>query len=100
MKTFTTFAAVAALVSTAFSASVKIEETPCLNSNTELKSFDVEIGTLKVGGKLLRSPPLPQTILTTLPALESVCGLKIVSADGVDLASVTCKAFKDAEGKE
>jgi hypothetical protein len=57
MKTFTTFAAVAALVSTAFGASVKIEETPCLNTQTELKSFDVEIGTLKVGSKIFLLSP-------------------------------------------
>lgn len=81
MKAFTTLAAATALFSSVYAASVKLEETPCIQNNTQLKSFDVTIGELKVG------------------TLESVCGLKIVSADGVDITKVECQAFKDAEGK-
>lgn len=82
MKTFITLAAAAALLSTSYAATVKIEETPCIQNNTELKTFEVEIGKLVVG------------------KLESVCGLKLVSATDADLAAIECQAFKDAEGKD
>ena len=57
MKSFTAVATAAALFSTVYGATVTIEETPCIQGNTELKSFEVEIGTLKVGRTF--SPTLP-----------------------------------------
>lgn len=82
MKGFT-FATVAALAATTFAATVKLEQTPCIQANsTALASFDVEVDKL------------------TAINLPSVCGLKIVSADGVDKSAVKCQAYKDAEGKE
>lgn len=82
MKGFT-FAAVAALAATSYAATVKIEQTACIQQNaTSLASFDVEVDKL------------------TAVELPSVCGLKIVSADGVDVKSVKCKAYKDAEGTQ
>jgi len=80
MKAFT-FATVAALASTSLAATVSISETPCLQ-NTTLSTFDVEIGSLYVQD------------------FPSVCGFKINSADGADVASVKCQAYKDAEGTE
>lgn len=56
MKTFATLAAAAVLFSTSYAATVKIEETPCIQNNTELQTFEVEIGEPRVGGKLY---PLP-----------------------------------------
>ncbi|KAF2682394.1 hypothetical protein K458DRAFT_488648 [Lentithecium fluviatile CBS 122367] len=82
MKAFTTLAVASALLSTGYAATVKIEETPCIQNNTELKTFDVEIGKLLVG------------------QIESVCGLKIISATDADVTKVECQAFKDAEGKD
>ncbi|KAJ4345547.1 uncharacterized protein N0V89_011680 [Didymosphaeria variabile] len=82
MKGFT-FATVAALAATTFAATVTLEQTPCLQPNaTSLDQFDVDVDKL------------------TVIDLASVCGLKIVSADGVDKSKVSCQAFKDAEGKE
>ena len=82
MKGFT-FATVAALAATTFAATVKLEQTPCVQANaTTLASFDVEVDKL------------------TAVELPSVCGLKIVSADGADVKSIKCQAYRDAEGKE
>jgi hypothetical protein len=82
MKGFT-FATVAALAATTFAATVKLEQTPCIQANaTELGSFDVEVDKLSVVN------------------LASVCGLKVVSADGVDAKSVKCQAYRDAEGMQ
>ncbi|KAF2442127.1 hypothetical protein P171DRAFT_433686 [Karstenula rhodostoma CBS 690.94] len=81
MKGFT-FAAVAALAATTFAATVKLEQTACLQANaTALTSFDVEVDKL------------------TVVELPSVCGLKIVSADGADVKDIKCQAYRDAEGK-
>ncbi|KAL1603895.1 hypothetical protein SLS60_005487 [Paraconiothyrium brasiliense] len=81
MKGFT-FATVAALAATTFAATVKLEQTACAQQNaTSLSQFDVEVDKL---------------VAISLP---SVCGLKIVSADGVDKSKVTCQAYIDAEGK-
>jgi hypothetical protein len=82
MKGFT-FATIAALAATSFAATVKIQQTECIQANsTSLASFDVEVDKL------------------TALDLPSVCGLKIVSADGVDVKTIKCQAYKDAEGKE
>lgn len=82
MKGFT-FATVAALAATSFAATVKLEQTPCIQANaTSLNSFDVEVDKL------------------TVVELPSVCGLKIVSVDGADAKSIKCKAYTDKEGKE
>ncbi|KAF1975189.1 hypothetical protein BU23DRAFT_552600 [Bimuria novae-zelandiae CBS 107.79] len=83
MKGFTFAATFAALAATSFAATVKIEQTQCLQANTTaLPSFDVEVDKL------------------TAIELPSVCGLKITSVDGADEKSVKCQAYKDAEGKE
>ncbi|KAF1959148.1 hypothetical protein CC80DRAFT_502215 [Byssothecium circinans] len=81
MKSFTSLIAATALFSTAFAASVKLEQTKCLQP-TKLESFDVTLGNLVVKN------------------LNSTCGLKLVSADGADLAAVQCQAYKDAAGQE
>lgn len=81
MKGFT-FATVAALAATTFAATVKLEQTPCIQANaTALSQFDVDADKL------------------TVVSLPSVCGLKIVSADGVDVKNVKCQAYIDTEGK-
>lgn len=81
MKGFT-FATVAALAATSFAATVKLEQTACISANSTVAPFSVEVDKL------------------TALELTSVCGLKIVSADGVDVKSVKCQAYKDAEGKQ
>jgi hypothetical protein len=65
MKAFTTLAAAAALLSTSYAATVTIEETPCIQNNTDLQTFEVEIGTLRVGGKLC-STTLPHYTHTNI----------------------------------
>ncbi|KAF2647649.1 hypothetical protein K491DRAFT_685355 [Lophiostoma macrostomum CBS 122681] len=79
MKTFTSVATLAVLLSSASAATVTLQETACLET-TELETFTVE--TDKVVAK----------------DLASVCGLKIVSVDGAETSQVTCQAFTDAEG--
>lgn len=82
MKGFT-FATVAALAATSFAATVKIEQTACVQANsTSLESFEVEVDKL------------------TAIDLPSVCGLKIVSAEDAKVEDIKCQAYKDAEGKE
>lgn len=82
MKGFT-FATVAALAATTFAATVKLEQTACVQANaTSLSQFDVEVDKLSVVN------------------LDSVCGLKLVSADGADVKDIKCQAYKDAEGKD
>ncbi|KAK7191805.1 hypothetical protein PSPO01_02254 [Paraphaeosphaeria sporulosa] len=81
MKGFT-FATVAALAATTFAATVKLEQTACIQANaTSLSQFDVEVDKL------------------TVVNLDSVCGLKLVSADGADVKAIKCQAYIDAEGK-
>jgi hypothetical protein len=82
MKGFT-FATVAVFAATSIAATVKLEQTSCLNINiTTPNSFDVEVNKL------------------TVVDLPTVCGLKIVSADGADVKGIKCKAYRDKEGKE
>ncbi|KAL5387490.1 hypothetical protein PMIN06_002167 [Paraphaeosphaeria minitans] len=81
MKGFT-FATVAALAATTLAATVKLEQTACIQANaTSLFQFNVEVDKL------------------TVINLDSVCGLKLVSANGADVNAIKCQAYMDAEGK-
>ncbi|KAF2270487.1 hypothetical protein CC78DRAFT_528246 [Lojkania enalia] len=79
MKTFATIAALAAVAS---AATVTLKETACISPSGELEEFTIEVDKLVV------------------KELESVCGLELLSADGVDVNSLTCLAYKDIEGTE
>ncbi|KAH8733059.1 hypothetical protein GQ44DRAFT_721280 [Phaeosphaeriaceae sp. PMI808] len=75
----------AALLSSAYAATVKIETTKCLNANIPLQKFDIE---MNLSGPVARDD------------LKSICGLRIVSAsDGIDLNTIRCQAFKDVVGE-
>lgn len=65
MKTFTTVAALAALSSTAFAATVTIKETPCLQESV-LEQYIVELDKLVVQGRSDRDSRPFQTILTRI----------------------------------
>jgi hypothetical protein len=51
MKTFTSIVALSTLLSTTYAATVKLQETPCLQ-DIKLESFDVTTDSLFVKGKL------------------------------------------------
>ncbi|ORY08192.1 hypothetical protein BCR34DRAFT_570044 [Clohesyomyces aquaticus] len=79
MKTFTSLAAFVALAS---AATVTITETKCLQNGYPIEQFTIEVD---------------QLVVKDLP---TVCGLHIVSASGVDVTSLTCRAYKDAAGTD
>ena len=77
------FIAATAFASSSYAATVTLETTKCLNDNTPLEQFNIEIGTSKPVAK----------------DLPTVCGLRILSAsDGIDVTTVQCQAFRDTEG--
>ncbi|KAF2252971.1 hypothetical protein BU26DRAFT_515365 [Trematosphaeria pertusa] len=82
MKSFALAAAAAALFSTAYSATVTLQETPCIQNNTNLETFEIELGKLVVKD------------------LPSVCGLKLLSATDADINAIKCQAYKDAAGTQ
>ncbi|KAL5121391.1 hypothetical protein ACEQ8H_000859 [Pleosporales sp. CAS-2024a] len=81
----TSFATVAALLSGSYAATVTLETTQCLNSNSPAEQFQLQLNSAK---------PVAQN-------LPSVCGLKIVSAtDNIDVNAISCRAYKDAAGTQ
>ncbi|KAF2196691.1 hypothetical protein GQ43DRAFT_484739 [Delitschia confertaspora ATCC 74209] len=82
MKAYTTIAALLSLFSSVLAATVTLKETVCIQSNTELETFTIPVNELAV------------------KELKSVCGLQILSADGVDVSTLVCRAYKDAAGTQ
>ncbi|KAF2187029.1 hypothetical protein K469DRAFT_705580 [Zopfia rhizophila CBS 207.26] len=78
MMTLTT---IVALLTLANAATVTLHTTPCLQE-IELETFTIEVDKLVVKD------------------LPTVCGIEILSASGVDVNSLTCLAYKDAEGTD
>ncbi|KAF2792246.1 hypothetical protein K505DRAFT_326318 [Melanomma pulvis-pyrius CBS 109.77] len=81
MKSFTALTALATLLSTTSAATVTLKTTDCLQP---IALLQFTIDTDKLVAK----------------ELKSLCGLELISASGVSLDSLSCQAFKDAEGKE
>ncbi|KAF2467500.1 uncharacterized protein BDR25DRAFT_395261 [Lindgomyces ingoldianus] len=81
MKAFASIAAFAAFSSAVHGATVTLKETACI-TRTQLEEFTIEVDKLVV------------------KQLDTVCGLQIISADGVDVNSLSCLAYKDAEGTD
>ncbi|KAH7408379.1 hypothetical protein DE146DRAFT_752511 [Phaeosphaeria sp. MPI-PUGE-AT-0046c] len=64
--------------------SVVVNTTPCGGSNTSPQTFTVvvnTVGVVKIDAK-------------------AICGLSITSSTPLPLSSITCQAFKDADGKD
>ncbi|KAF2705095.1 hypothetical protein K504DRAFT_460865 [Pleomassaria siparia CBS 279.74] len=83
MKSFTTIAALAAFLSstTTSAATVTLQETACLQNNTELQEVTVNVNEL------------------VSINLDTVCGLKLTTATDIDINTIVCQAYKDQDGK-
>ncbi|KAF2013094.1 hypothetical protein BU24DRAFT_482817 [Aaosphaeria arxii CBS 175.79] len=78
----TAIAILGAFVSDSISATVTLEETPCIQQKTRLETLIVRTDKLEVRN------------------LPSLCGLKIISAAGANIHTISCIAFKDEKGEE